>query len=125
MKKLVLLVLMTLISVVGFSCNVKFLINGQEKFDKNKVYNIGEEINITILVEYIHHPCQIELEDTKLKLEGIEIVKKGKWKLNEETNMYSLDIVVKILPDYSKEGKLILTRTCTNEGGFGMLKFKH
>lgn len=124
-KGIISLALMMLIAFVGFSCNVKFLVNGQEKIDKDAIYKVGEEIKITIFVDFIHQPCQISMDETKLKLDGLEIVKKGDWIKNNETNGYYLEMVVKIKPDYAKEGKLTLTRTCTNEGGFGILKFKH
>ena len=64
-------------------------------------------------------------EELMPKEEKLEIVKKGDWIKSEGTNGYYLEMVVKIKSDYPKEGKLTLTRTCTNEGGFGMLKFKH
>lgn len=124
-KGIILLALMMLVAFVGFSCNVSFLINGQEKYDKNTVYKVGEEIKVTILVEFVHQPCQIGMNETKLKLDGLELVKQGEWIENKESNGYYMEMVVKIKPDYAKEGKLTLTRTCTNEGGFGMLKFKH
>ncbi|MFA6807281.1 MAG: hypothetical protein WCR29_07675, partial [Bacteroidales bacterium] len=124
-KGIISLALFMLIALAGFSCNVSFWINGKEKFDKNRVYKVGEEIQIKILVDFIHQPCQIGMNETKLKLDGLEIVKQGEWIKSDQTNGYYMDMVVKIKPDYAKDGKLILTRTCTNEGGFGMLKFKH
>ena len=76
-KGIISLALFMLVALVGFSCNVNFLINGQAKFDKNAIYKVGEEIKITILVDFIHQPCQVAMDDTKLKLDGLELVKQG------------------------------------------------
>jgi len=104
---------------------VKFLINGKEDFDENTIYKVGEEIKITVFVDFVHTPCPLAIENTKIKLEGLEIVKPGEWVKSEDSNGYFMEMTVKVMADFPKDGKIILTRTCDNEGGFGMLKFKH
>lgn len=113
-----------LIGVVSFACNVSFMVNGNAKYDKDKVYKVGEEIQITINVQFIHNPCLLDLSETKLKYDGLDLVKENDWVENADGS-HSKIITVKIKADYPKDCKLTLTRTCTNQGGFGMLKFKH
>src|SRR5574344_1048303 len=105
-----------LIGIGAFACNVTFLVNGQASYDKNKVYKQGEEIQITINIKYIHTPCLLELSDTKLKFDGLDLVKDGEWIENTDGS-HSKTITVKVQKDYTKDCKLTLTRTCTNQGG--------
>ncbi len=124
-KRIVSLFLIMLICVGGFACNVRFLINDKEDFDENAIYQVGEEIKVTVFIDFVHTPCPLAIENSKIKLEGLEIVKPGEWVKSEKSNGYYIEMTVKVIADFPKDGKLILTRACDNEGGFGMLKFKH
>src|SRR5574344_393850 len=123
-KKFVAFVALLLLCIGAFACNVTFLVNGQAKYDKEKIYAPGEEIQVTITIAYIHNPCLLELSDTKLKLDGLDLVKEGEW-IENANGSHSKVVTLKVQQDYKKDCKLTLTRTCTNQGGFGMLKFKH
>lgn len=125
MKKRVLVLIVCLfMGIVSFACNVSFLVNGEAKYDKNKIYKVGQEINITVNVQFIHNPCLLDLNETKFKYDGLDVVKEGQWIENSD-GTHSKLITVRIQKDYKKECKMTLIRTCTNQGGFGMLKFKH
>lgn len=125
MKRVILLITaLFFISLSSYACDIKFLVNGSEKYDTKKVYQPNEEIKVTIIMNFVHKPCPLSIEESKLKFDGLEVVSESKW-IENETGDYRKEIVLKVMPNLPKDAKLIMTRTCDKEGGFARLVIKH
>lgn len=125
MKKILLLITaLFFISFTSYACDIKFLVNGIEKYDSKKIYQPNEEIKVTILMSFVHKPCPLSIEESKLKFEGLEVVSESKW-IETEDGGYKKEITLKVMPNFPKDARLTMTRTCEREGGFGRLVIKH
>jgi hypothetical protein len=119
MKKFFLIILMVIVPFCWSSaCDIKFSIPGE-----NKTYKTGEEVIIEVTVTLTHRNCHTDITDTKFTYEGLKILGATDWK-ETQPGTYVRRIKTQVLKNQSEEAKLIASRKCDKDGGYGVCKLK-
>lgn len=114
MRKHIMIVMLALMLLAGplWSCIIEF---EPETISVKK----GETFTVTMVLENEHRRCELTLEDTEYKVEGLEIVKKGEWE-SEDRYTHRQVLTLKLVGD---KGELRVVRECTRKGiSEGILK---
>ena len=75
---------------------------------------VGDTISVTINVQLTHRNCLVPINDTEIKLTGMEMVSQTSWQMIQ-TNQYKKEIKVKLTK--SGQGKIEVIRDCSLGGG--------
>ncbi|MBN2723306.1 MAG: hypothetical protein JXR95_04455 [Deltaproteobacteria bacterium] len=82
---------------------------------------VGETVKISASIKWIHHPCELDTDDIKLKFTGVKKLSMSKWK-KKGKGKYLSEIKVKIL---NAKAMIEMWRVCSKSGKHGTkLKFK-
>jgi len=109
MKKSILLILAIMLSgatATLFPCDITMTTGPAAAGAKNK-------IKVRLTVECIHRRCPVNIEKTKLAVEGLVIEKQGKWKKTGE-GIYQMDLIVSL--NGKEKGKIRVRRECPKTG---------
>ena len=109
MKKSILLILAIMLSgatATLFPCDITMTTGPAAAGAKNK-------IKVRLTVECIHRRCPVNIEKTKLAVEGLVIEKQGKWKKTGE-GIYQMDLIVSLKG--KENGEITVRRECPKTG---------
>jgi hypothetical protein len=119
MKKVFLIISMVIVPFCWSSaCDIKF--NGPAK---DKAYKPGDEVIIEVTVTLTHRNCHTGITDTKFTYEGLKILGATDWK-ETQPGTYVRQIKTQIIKDQKKEARLIASRKCDKDGGYGVCTLK-
>jgi hypothetical protein len=91
--------------------------------NKKQSYNANDEVVIEVQVKLIHRHCNLSLKDTKFTYEGLKIEGATDW-VEAQPGVYTRKVKAKITTDNLKTAKLIVTRKCDKDGGYGVFTLK-
>jgi len=102
--------------VVSAACDITWTIEGAQK----EKYQPGDIVVIKIIVELTHRHCNVDIDETKITVSGLEIKGATKW-VNLTGRVWERKMKVAVTSN--QQGKAIITakRTCDKDGGFGTL----
>lgn len=101
------------------ACDIKFTVQGEQK----EIYEIGDEIILTLLVKYTHRVCPEGIKNTQFETQGVKILQGTKWK-EFKPGLWGRKLKIEITGN--EDGKVTVSaiRTCEKEGGFGSITLK-
>jgi len=121
MKKVIVLVMfMVGLLVPALACEIEFEVS--EKSQK-EVYNVGDEIIVTVQVSFTHRVCSEGIDLTKFDADGVKVAQATKWR-EIKPGVWERKLKLEVIGNHSGDLSLTATRTCDKEGGFGSLEFK-
>src|SRR5574344_2723122 len=97
------------------ACDFDFKVN-----DNKKSCRPGEVLEVTVELSLTHRVCNVAPSQTKFKIDGFKVVGASEWKQISPTK-YVRTIKIEVLNDKKKDIKLMAIRTCSKEGGSGIL----
>jgi hypothetical protein len=87
---------------------------------KKEVYKAGDIVVVKIIVVLKHRNCDVDINETSVKVSGSQITASTKW-VNTEGKTWERKIKVKIVADKSGKAMIVVERTCDRDGGKGSL----
>jgi len=104
-------------SVDSAACDFHFEVNNPKA-----VYSTGDEVVITVSVMLTHRVCEIEMEETQFKVDGMDIIGATKW-VQVSSKIYARKFKIRITGNHSPAVFTAL-RECEKDGGKGSLELK-
>ena len=108
--------LLMLFPVLTNACDIIVSIEGPKK----EIYKAGEVVVVKITVVLKHRNCDVNINETAIKVSGSQITGATKW-INIEGKTWERKIKVKVLGDKSNQSLITAERTCDRDGGKGSL----
>ena len=108
-----------LIPDLSLACDTKITVNGEAK----EQYQSGDEVILKVTIFLPHKDCDVPINDTKFKVEGLTVLGATKWKLNSP-GLYERLVKVKINATEHNQSVLHVQRVCKKEGGYGAITLK-
>jgi hypothetical protein len=106
-------------SVAANACDITFKVVDNKK-DK---YEINDVVVVKVTVTLTHRNCSEDIDKTKFVPQGLEIVSATKW--SETTNgVYERKLKLKVTGSKKGLSTISASRSCSKEGGYGILKLK-
>ena len=101
------------------ACDIKFSVQGEQK----EIYEIGDELILTLIVKYTHRVCPEGINNTQFETKGVKILQGTKWK-EFKPGLWGRKLKIEITGN--EDGKVTVSaiRTCDKEGGFGSITLK-
>jgi len=119
MKQFFLIILMVVIPFSwSLACDIKFNVTGD-----SKTYKPGDEVVIEVTITLTHRNCHTNITETKFTYEGLKILGATDWK-ETKPGTYVRRVKTQVLNDQKEEAKLIASRKCDKDGGYGVCKLK-
>jgi len=107
--------------VLGFP----FILNACEIFitvegTKKEIYKAGDIVVIKITVKLKHRNCNVDINETAIRVSGSQITATTKW-TNVEARTWERKIKIKIANNKERQTVIAAERTCEKDGGKGSL----
>lgn len=119
MKKLLGFLFIFLVIITPYTakaCEITLTVDGVSK----QAYKAGDIVVVKITVVLKHRNCDVDINDTEIKVAGSQITGTTKW-VNTEGKTWERKIKVKILADKSNKAVIVVERSCNRDGGKGSL----
>ena len=110
---------LVLLPNLSLACDTKITVKGEPK----KQYRAGDEIILKVTIYLPHKDCDVPIDDTKFKVEGLKVLGATKWKLNSP-GLYERLVKVRISATENNQSVLHAQRVCKKEGGYGAITLK-
>jgi len=121
MKRVLALVfVMVAMAATAMACEIEFEVS--EKSAK-EVYTAGDEIVVTVKVILTHRNCDIGISDTDFEGDGLKIKQATKW-TEVKPGVWERKLKVEVTGNDSGDLTLSASRSCTRDGGYGILELK-
>jgi hypothetical protein len=108
-----------ILPVLSLACDTKITVKGEPKTH----YQAGDEVILKVTIFLPHKDCDVPINDTKFKVEGLKVLGATKWKLNSP-GLYERLVKVKINATEQNRSVLHAQRICKKEGGYGAITLK-
>lgn len=115
MAVIVALFLITLPAVAN-ACEIIVSVDGSKK----ETYKPGDVVVVKITVILQHRNCEVDINETDIKVSGSQIAGVTKW-VNTGGKTWERKIKVKIIADKTNRAVITAERTCNKDGGKGSL----
>jgi len=102
--------------VMTKACDITIAVDGVKK----EIYESGDIVVVKITVVLKHRNCDVDINETDIKVSGSQIIGTTKW-VNTEGKTWERKIKVKILTDKSNKAVIAAERNCDKDGGQGSL----
>jgi hypothetical protein len=119
MKKLIgvlFIIFLMAMPVMTKACDITIAVDGIKK----EIYESGDIVVVKITVVLKHRNCDVDINETDIKVSGSQIIGTTKW-VNTEGKTWERKIKVKILTDKSNKAVIAAERNCDKDGGQGSL----
>jgi hypothetical protein len=101
--------------VITSACEIHIVTDSPQKEN----YKTGDVVVVKITVVLKHRNCDVDINETAIKVSGLQITGTTKW-TNTEKRTWERKIKVKITGD-KKQAIITAERTCDRDGGKGSL----
>lgn len=106
--------------VPAMACEIEFKVSDRSQ---KELYNVGDEIVVTVQVALTHRVCSEGIDLTKFDTDGVKVKQATKWQ-EISPGVWERKLKLEVIGNHSGDLSLTATRTCDKEGGFGSLEFK-
>jgi hypothetical protein len=113
---IILFFLSMLFPVITKACEIIVSIDRTKK----EIYKTGDVVVVKITVVLKHRNCDVDINETTIKVSGSQITGTTKW-VNTKGRTWERKIKVKILGNQSNQSLIIAERICDRDGGKGSL----
>jgi hypothetical protein len=111
--------LFIILPAVVHACEITVSVEGAKK----ERYQPGDIVVVKITVQLEHRNCDVDLNETSIRVSGSQILGTTKW-VNTEGRTWERKIKVKIMDDKTGKAEITAERTCEKDGGRGTLILK-
>lgn len=101
---------------IANACKIIVSVDGSKK----ESYKPGDVVVVKITVVLEHRNCNIDINETDIRVSGLQIAGATKW-VNTIGKTWERKIKVKITGDKASKAVITAERTCDKDGGKGTL----
>lgn len=87
-----------------------------------KNYNVGDELTLELRVTMPNEMCIDGMENSKVYLSGLEIVENQHWIKDDNGNVWSKELKIKVIQNKKGQGKITAFRKADKGSFFSQLK---
>lgn len=98
------------------ACDITCTVEGAQKTK----YQSGDIVIIKITVDRVHRNCQVDIDETKITVSGMEIEAATKW-VNTTGRIWERKVKVRITSNKKDNAVITAKRSCKKDGGSGTL----
>lgn len=114
--KIILLSILFVVPAMVKACEIIVAVEGTQK----EKYKTGDIVVLKITVVLQHRNCEVDLDQTNIRVSGSQLAGATKW-VSTEGRTWERKIKIKIINDKSGRAVITAERTCSKDGGRGSL----